>query len=392
MTGATTARSRRADRPLRLLFLIGGLGPGGAERQAVLLLEGLGRHGVQPVLACFGGYEEDFERLRRAGVPVVRLRASGGRLWPLAVWNRLARVMARERIDLVQSFLTTFDVLAPTLRLARPGVRIVTSRRNVSELFRPRDLRLVRLASRWADAVVGNSQAVLESIRRLERHPERKLVCIPNGYDLPVPVSAEERMEARRRLDLPADAFVIAYPAHFRPEKRHDRLPPLLSALRESTPGAIVALAGDAELTASYRAVAARARAAIADAGVASMVRWLGVVREVRSLYAAADVVLSVSEREGMSNVMMEAMAHGRPVVSTRTGGTEELIRDGANGYLVDGDDPKECAARLAGLAGDEDRRRRMGEAARVDLGAGFSVDQMVARYAALYRRLAGRA
>ena len=380
-----------ATRDLRLLFVSGGRGRGGAERQAVMLLEHLPKHGVRPVLACFGGYEEDLQRVRRAGVPIHRLRVRAGKLWPVPVWSTLARLIVHHRIDVVQSFLTTFDILAPTLRLVRPGLQIVTSRRSTSEAFSQRDLEALRFTNRWADAVVGNSRAVLESIRQVERLPDGKLVCIPNGFDLPPPVEREERAEARRRLDLPSDAFVAAFPAHFRPEKRHDRLPPIWGALRSASPGAILALAGDGELNENYRAVAANVREAFSAAGVAPMVRWLGVVRDMRSLYAASDVVLSLSNREGMSNVMMEAMAHARPVIATSTGGTEELIRDGHNGYLVEGDDPAAGARRLAELAADSDRCRIMGETARADLGARFSVDRMVGRYADLYRKLAGR-
>jgi glycosyltransferase involved in cell wall biosynthesis len=314
----------------------------------------------------------------------------GGRLWPVAMLGALDGIVRRRRIHLVQAFLPTFDILAPCLRLRRPSLRVVTSRRNIDEQLSARDVRLLRVTGRWAQAVVGNSRAVVESVFRLEGLSEARVHCIPNGLDLPPPVSAGERAAARAAYRLPAEAFVVSYPAHFRRGKGHDHLPAALRAWMAAVPSALLVLAGATEVNAAYRATARRLREELEASGLSERVRWAGVVSDMRGLLAASDATLNLSDFEGMSNSIMESMAHGVPVVATRTGGAAELMRDGVDGWLVAPADAEGAARRLVELASDPAARARMGERARARMGEEFSVARMVDRYADLYRRLAG--
>jgi glycosyltransferase involved in cell wall biosynthesis len=384
------ARFEANGAPIQLLFLIGSLGPGGAERQAVHILENLPTRGIAVRLACFHGYEEDLRRVARAGVPIEFLSIRGGRLWPVAMLSALDAIIRRQRIGIVQAFLPTFDILAPCLRLLRPGLRVVTSRRGLDEQLPARDMKLLRATGRLAQAVVGNSQAVVESVLRHERLPAARVHCIPNGLDLPPVLTEEERAEARSTLRLPADAFVVSYPAHFAHGKGHDHLPAACRAWMAAVPSAVLVLAGDKDVNEAYRARARRLRESLDADGLGGRVRWAGVVSEMRGLLAASDATLNLSDFEGMSNSIMESMAHGVPVVATCTGGAAELMRDGVEGWLVAPGDAESAARRLVELAGGPGARARMGERARARMGDEFLVARMVDRYAALYRRLAG--
>ncbi|RMF83212.1 MAG: glycosyltransferase, partial [Nitrospirae bacterium] len=93
---------------------------------------------------------------------------------------------------------------------------------------------------------------------------------------------------------------------------------------------------------------------------------------------------------EGISNTLLEAMATGLPVVATRVGGNPELVAEGETGLLVPPGDPEALGAALASLAADGERRRRFGAAARVRAVERFSLEAMVARYAACYTWAAG--
>jgi glycosyltransferase involved in cell wall biosynthesis len=375
---------------IRLLFLIGGVGPGGAERQAVHLLEHLPSRGIAACLACYGGCENDLRRVARAGVPIEFLYPRGGRFWPLAMLGALEGIVRRRRIGLVQAFLPAFDILAPCLRLRRPSLRVVTSRRNIDEQLSRRDVTLLRVTGRWANAVVGNSRAVVESVLRLEGPAEARMHCIPNGLHLPPAVTPGERAAARAAYDLPSEAFVVSYPAHFRRGKGHDHLPAALCAWMGAVPSAVLVLAGATETNAAYRVTARRLREALEASGLSERVRWAGVVSDMRALMAASDATLNLSDFEGMSNSIMESMAHGVPVVATRTGGAAELMRDGVEGWLVDPGDAESAARRLVELATDPGARALMGERARARMGDEFSVARMVDRHVDLYRRLAG--
>lgn len=97
------------------------------------------------------------------------------------------------------------------------------------------------------------------------------------------------------------------------------------------------------------------------------------------------DVYVQCSQAEGFGTMVLQAMAHGVPVVATSTGGLIALVRDGETGFLVPVGDHKTLASRVLNLLADPELRRRLGEAARQTALTDFSLDTMMARTLELY-------
>ena len=116
--------------------------------------------------------------------------------------------------------------------------------------------------------------------------------------------------------------------------------------------------------------------------------RFVGKVADVRPLLHAADLLVRPSLNEGMSNVVLEAMASGLPVLATRTGGLKEQVDDDVTGVLVAPADADALADGLAGLLRDTNRRLTMGAAGRDRVMRHFSIDAVVDAYEALYAEL----
>jgi colanic acid/amylovoran biosynthesis glycosyltransferase len=112
---------------------------------------------------------------------------------------------------------------------------------------------------------------------------------------------------------------------------------------------------------------------------------------QVRELLRWADVLLLPSLSEGISNAVLEAMAAGLPVVSTRAGGMDEVITDGVDGILVEVGDAEAMAAGLLALDGDAGRRRAMGVAAAERVRSAFDLSRQIAVFSEAYRALLGR-
>ncbi|MFB3909817.1 MAG: glycosyltransferase [Candidatus Eisenbacteria bacterium] len=374
----------------RVLLLIDSLGRAGAEKQAQLLASRLPAHGIVTRLACFQLPPAAAEQLRGAGVTIDRLHAAPRRLWPPRVLLDVARIVRRHRIDIVQTFLPTFDILAPCLKPVLPGVRIVTSRRNVDDQLDARRLRLLRLTGRFADVVVGNAERVAESVRRLEPGSRARIVVIGNGIENEPAIGRDERESARRALEAGARP-TISYLAHFRPGKGYEHLPEVIEAVRRASPDLLVLIAGDETSNRQYRQTSAAFRSQIAERGIENAVRFLGLVAGARETLAASDLLLSLSDVEGMSNSVMEAMLLGLPVVATDAGGAGELIEPGVSGEMVARGDAAGAAERIAALLRDPARRASIGEQARRRILDRFSADRMAAAYARLYREIALR-
>ena len=375
---------------LRVLVLIGSasLTAGGAERQVDYLLRNMPAERVAFRLACFEASRDDVDRIARVGVAVDILSSTPRRLWPLRFLARVLSIVRRHDIEIVQAFLPTFDILAPTLRLFAPDLRVVTSRRNVDEQLSSGELRGLKITGRLATGIVANSQAVAESVRRIEGDPQGRLHVIPNGLILPPPVDASQRKGARQTLGLADDEFVIVYIAHFRDGKGHVHLPGVVDAVVRRVPHARFLLAGDMNKNRGHILNAAAFGEAVDRLGASHKVRCLGLVPDSRLLLAAADASLNLSDVEGMSNALMESMALGVPVVATEAGGVREMVADGAEGWIIARGDVATAVERLVDLAGAPEIRRRVGEAARARIARDFSIERMVDSYARLYERL----
>jgi glycosyltransferase involved in cell wall biosynthesis len=123
--------------------------------------------------------------------------------------------------------------------------------------------------------------------------------------------------------------------------------------------------------------------------GLADRVRFVGQVsrREIPKYFAACDVFVLASHMEAAGNVLLEAMASGRPVVCTDSGGPPEYVRDGVTGVVVPPGDAAAMAGALGRLLADPRLRSRMGRSGREIAEREHRYDRMVAEYLEVYRR-----
>jgi glycosyltransferase involved in cell wall biosynthesis len=155
-----------------------------------------------------------------------------------------------------------------------------------------------------------------------------------------------------------------------------------VSLLVSRYPNLKVWLGGDGELD------IVRDRAA--SLGIGGYVQVLGWVKgaDKTRLLDEASVYVLPSYNEGLPMSVLEAMAHGLPVVATPVGGIPEALRDGEEGFLVAPGDIEGLADRLDRLLANPDLRARMGEAARQRAISCFGADGIVKQWVALYREL----
>ncbi len=234
---------------------------------------------------------------------------------------------------------------------------------------------MTRLAALLTHAVTVNSRAMRDIL--LEAGvPARKIHMLPPGVQ--VPTDLPDRDEARARLGLPVDAFVVGCVARLAPHKGVGDL--IKAAARVPDPGGHlrVAVAGDGP-----------ERVALETLGVACLgarAVFLGRVPDIQDVYAAADMFALPSHMEGFGLVYIEAAFHGVASVGARAGGVPDVILDGETGLLVPPGDPDALAAALARLHDDPALRRRLGEAARTRAYAEFTEERMADRYASLFK------
>ena len=353
---------------------------GGAELSMLMLIESLDRSAWEPTLVLDDVPEVAplAARAEALGAPVLRvapmpLGLSGG-VRALA----LARLLRTRRPAIFHATLSW--PLAAKWALAAAVAARVPAVGSVQlipefELGRSSYWQLRALAA-GVGRYVGVSRDVATELVERFHWPAAKVevvynaVCIDRFGAAPSPA-------LRQELKLGRGLPVVLTCARLDPQKGH---PTLLRAAAK-LPGAAFVFAGEGPERGGLEDLAA-------ELGVADRIFFLGYRSDIPELLAACDVFALPSLYEGSSLAVLEAMAAGRAVVSSKIGGTDELIEDGENGILLTPGDDEGLAAALGRLLGDEDLRRRLGAAARRRVEADFTPEAMRDRILAIYGQL----
>jgi glycosyltransferase involved in cell wall biosynthesis len=361
--------------PIRIVYVIAGLGRGGAEKQLYLLLKHLDRTAFAPTVISLSEGGPWAARLREMGVAVIELPRR--RSFEAGRFLRLYRLVREARPDILQTFLFSDNVYGLLAgRLARVPI-LVASRRIDSYGDSRAGLRRINAAlTRWADAVICNAEGSLAYVPAGLR---ARHVVIRNGIEAVPP--SRPRAAVREALGIPLEAPIVGGAGRLVTAKNHRRFIDVAAAVLSERPNAFFLLAGGGPLADDLRAH-------VRVLGRDGRVRLLGPRDDVPDLFGAADVFLLTSDREGLSNTTMEAMMAGLPCVVTDVGGNRELVQDGETGFVCAGGRVPEMAMRVRELLDDPALRRRLGDRGRARMEAEFSPRVMADATAGLYRML----
>jgi glycosyltransferase involved in cell wall biosynthesis len=366
--------------PVRIVYLIEQLAPGGAERQLVELVRRLDRERFAPSIVTGWGTDAALEEVRSLGVAValVRGRVGGGKLSTLGVIQELRSVRPR----LIHSQMFTANVWGAAAKVALRKPALIAGFRGFAPDLTRFQQSVERIAARAPDHIICNSRSQGEALLRSGIDP-RRLSVIPNGIDVNSFQFPPDREGARRALGIAAGAPVIGMVASFCRRKRWDVFLRAVAQLHSRQTVEVLCV-GDGELRQQSEALAG-------SLGISGRVRFLGERHDVPLLLPAFDLLALSSDAEGQPNVVLEAMATGIPVVATAVSGTPEVIDDGRTGFLVPAGDSDEMAHRMDQLLSDPDTARAMGAAGRAKVSTEFDIDRCVASTVAVYDRLLNR-
>ena len=241
-------------------------------------------------------------------------------------------------------------------------------------------------------AAFAHSQAIKDGfLGRPPFMPPARMEVLYPGVDTARFRPDVDGIKVRFEANIPQDAPVVAMIARFQSVKGHEVFQAMAKQVALQVPQARFIVAGEntqTEADNTYKQDILRA--AQADSLLHKRLVYLGFRPDVERVIAAADVVVCASHFEGYGVALVEAMACGKPVVSTSRGGPAETVADGETGYLVPPGDPAALASRVIELLRDADLRRRMGAAGRARVLRLFAAESNGAQFTrALERALA---
>ncbi len=384
---------RRPPIEKSLMVVVASLRVGGTERHIGAVLPELARAGWKIIVRRTGVDGPIGDVLRAHGIEIVDADISTDMTAWLPPLIRgvvaylihaipMALDIRRRRPAIVHAFLpgpSTIAGIACVLARHKP---LIVSRRalNHYQANNPRAALLERFIMRGADAILGNSRAVMHDLAG-EGHDPSRFALIYNGVPPAGEVTPRAAFRAREGWSESEIAIVIV--ANLLVYKGHLDLIVALGLMPPDLPNWSLNIVGrdDGE----GAAITAR----ILALGLENRVRILGARGDVASILAASDIAVSASHEEGFSNSVIEAMAAGLPVVATAAGGSIDAVVDGVTGRLVPVRAPIELAAALAELIADMDKCRLFGAAAKIRIRERFSLEACFRNYGSLYSGLA---
>ena len=359
---------------MRVLHVIKGLGPGGAERLVTWLCEARSQGTECEVAYLLPSKSHLVAGLEADGVPVHLVGTAAGLRDPRWVL-RLLRLVRSHRPDVVHLHSPAVAaVMRVALRASRHRPVVISTEHNVWPSFGPLTRRANAATITLSDAHLAVSQEVRASMSPRARH---RTQVVLHGLPLERAAAARAGRDAARGELGVGDDILVMTVANFREKKDY---PTLLTAAARCPDGLRFVAIGQGPLESELRARRD-------ELGLGDRFRFLGYHPEPLTLLAGADLFVLASRHEGLPISLLEAMALGVPPVVTAVGGIPEVVTDGVDGRLVAPGQPDELARVLQELAGSPEERTRLGHAA-AERARAFDVARTQQVLEELYERL----
>ncbi len=350
---------------MRVCFVIGTLGRGGAERQLLYMLKALLVEQIHVRAVCLTKGEAYEREISDQGIDVDYIGHSPGRLSRL---TKLTSNLRKRPADLIQSthFYTNIYAAAAGRVMNVPSIGAIrndlTSEVASNGIWGRWQLSLPR-------SQIANTNLAVE--RAIAAGYESKRIFLVRNAVATNEVETRSKTDSKTRL-----LFAGRLVDQKRPELFIDLAHRLCRELNDRDLEFVIA--GDGPLRSVLEERVARDRLG------KEKIKFIGEQPFMPDVYKCADILVLTSAHEGTPNVILEAMAHGLPVIATRVGGVPEVVPDGC-GFLIEPGDLEGLVSSATTLILDDDTRERMGRQARSHVRVNHSINRLQERLMEVY-------
>lgn len=375
----------------RILFASWYTGLGGGETDLLSLAESLDPNRYDPHL-LLPADGQLAERWRKAGWQTHFIPFRGAttyfvpQIWErFPVVSKFADLIQQENIDIVHSDYHTLPMIVPAARRANVPMMWTVH----GWWFKPKFWQCDFF--RGIDTAVARSQAIRDGFLGSPPFmPIESLPVVYSGINTNRFSPELDGIRLRFETNLKQDVPIVAMVARFQSVKGHHVFQAMAEQVILQIPNVHFIVAGEN----AFGVVADQLyrdemlEKAKNNRLLRNRLHYIGFRHDIEQVYAAADVVVCASDFESYGFANLEAMACGKPVVSTRRGGPSETIIDGETGFLVDAGDAGGLATHVIRLLQDSELRQHVGEAGRVHILKHFSADATAKTYTHLFEKL----
>jgi sugar transferase (PEP-CTERM/EpsH1 system associated) len=369
------------DRRIHIVHVQESLEVGGLENGVVNIANGLDPSRFRTTICCLNRLGPLTSRLDNSKVRYLCLNEKAGKR--LMLFFRLQRLFTHICADIVHThnyYSGVYGIIGAKLSKhakiihgehGNPTFSSAIQKTAVRNIY-PMAHTVVTVSSELGRALAG--QGV----------PATKIKCILNGVDTRrfKPAASDMKTSKRQALGVEESDILFGYVGRISAEKGVDRLLYAFSKLNKSYRNVRLAIAGDGPIFGAIKILADKL-------DIGASVIFLGSRDDVHEVYSCFDVFILPSLVEGLSNVILEAMASGLAIVATDVGGNSELITHRESGIIVAPDSVEQLHQAMETLVEDRKQRESLASAALSRAHSGFSLNRMIHQYSDLYESLA---
>lgn len=256
-------------------------------------------------------------------------------LWDLRGWYRSFVLIGKIRPDVIMTSMFWTNTIGRVMGLFY-RIPVIARYHNTvahsSSLQKKIDSFLARYTSKFVGVSSDVANFIIEEIPSVK---DRMLV-VPNGIDIEnIKLNSNDAINKIRQVcQADANTILLLSVGRLVEQKNHSLMIKGFSEIKKNYPSTKLCLVGDGD----YRL---KLEKLINNLNLSDSVYLAGHQDNVNPFYEAADLYISTSKREGMSNTQLEAIVHGLPIIATKTGGTAELIIEYQNGFIISEPSPE---------------------------------------------------
>lgn len=372
---------------MKIIFTIRYFHPfvGGTEKQALTLASQLVAKGVEVTILTSRFQKswqqcEVLEKVKVVRLFSPRIKVVGALIFLACL--ALYLIKQRNQYSLIHTFqigYTSFLSILLGLCLRKPSLLKLASSGSGGDITRSKRTpwgSLFLYVAKRASRIIAVSTAVEQELLA-EKVPPTVINTIANGVDVSLYDPHRHKSEMRIRLNIPEINTVI-FAGRLSPEKGVDFLVRSFAKLLKYQPCQLLLIADGPEFGNVLRL--------IKECNMRDSVLLVSAAAEVVPYLKAADLFVLPSRFEGLSNALLEAMSCGLPVISTRVGGSSDIIEDGVNGLLVDIDNEEQMKDAMELVLNDRQLATALGKNARETVEEKHDISKIADAYISLYR------
>lgn len=299
---------------------------------------------------------------------------------------KLRRAITGREVDIAHSQISKdLWTLAPAVRFAPKPIPLLLTKRIGSFILKKDPLH------RWIygqlDQVFAISEVIRKNLIETCPLPSTKVEVLHDGVDLDL--FSPTRVNARRirkEFNVGRKRFLIGMVGRFSPGKGHEDFLGALKILREKHPQVMALIVGEASH--GEHEYEERIRSLASQMGLDDVVVFTGFRKDIPEILASLDLFVFPSHAEAFGDVVIEAMAMQKPIVSTNCDGVTDIVVDGETGIQVPPRDPNALARAIALLVKDNRRRERYGKASLKRVRSNFNLKDRTSYLIKTYKRL----